>query len=328
MEFASNKTSSVEKLIVIIENSNNTNKRLESIRNLSNVLGKNEKFFKILENLLISDSDEEIRCLAAEMLRMNFIEKSFEPMMWAIQHESSSQCLRIIFNSLIYHVENLEKFNDQNLKSKLIDYINKIVDNEFTMAIQDFFDNSPVQETRVTELKEILYNFISLSFLKKKFWRLKYKLESLKVIELDFIFKGLSEIPYPLKYLKSIKKLNFRYNQITKFPDWCGALTSLEHLDLSQNRLFTLPDSIKLLNNLKMLNLEGNEFTSLSDSISSLSSLEILNVKSNSIDQIPKSFGSLNSLKELHIGAYSIVKIPDNIKDMEKRGLRFFFEGI
>ena len=72
MEFASNKTSSVEKLIAIIENSNNTNKRLESIRNLSDVWGKSDKFFKFLENLLISDSDEEIRCLAADMLKIFF----------------------------------------------------------------------------------------------------------------------------------------------------------------------------------------------------------------------------------------------------------------
>ena len=66
MEFASNNISSIEDLITIIENSNSTEERLESIRNLSNALGKNDKFFQILENLLISDSDEEIRCLAAE----------------------------------------------------------------------------------------------------------------------------------------------------------------------------------------------------------------------------------------------------------------------
>ena len=328
MEFASNKAPSIDKLIAIIDNSDNTNKRLESIRNLSTVLGKSEKFFKILENLLVSDSDADIRCLAAKILSVKFNESLFEPMIWSIEHESSSSCLNIVFNSLVYHVENLEDFNEQNLKSKLIDYINKITDAEFTINIKEYFNGKIVQETRVSELKEILYNFISLSFLKKKFWRLKYKLEGLKVIELDFIFKGLSEIPYPLKYLKSMRKLSFRYNQITKLPDWCGILTSLEHLDLSQNRLFRIPDSIKLLINLKVLNLEGNEFTSLPDSISLLYSLEVLNLKSNSIEQIPESLISLKSLRELHVGAYSLLKIPEPIKEMEERGLRIFFESI
>ena len=46
MEFVSNNMSSIEGLIAIIENSNNTEKRLESIRNLSGVLGKNDKMFK------------------------------------------------------------------------------------------------------------------------------------------------------------------------------------------------------------------------------------------------------------------------------------------
>ena len=328
MEFESNKAPSIEKLIAIIDNSDNTSKRLESIRNLSNVLGKTEKFFKILENLLVSDSDDDIRCLAAEMLSIKFNERLFEPMIWSIEHESSSSCLNIVFNSLVYHVENLYDFNDQNLKSKLIDYINKITDAEFIIDIKNYFEGKIIQETKVSELKEILYDFFSLSFLKKKFWRLKYKLEGLKVIELDFIFKGLSEIPYPLKYLKAIRKLSFRYNQITKLPDWCGTLTSLEYLDLSQNRLTRIPDSIKFLLKLKVLNLEGNDFTSLPDSISLLCSLEVLNLKSNSIEHIPESLISLKSLRELHVGAYSLVNIPDPVKELEKRGLKIFFESV
>jgi len=328
MEFASNKASSIDKLIAIIDNSDNTNKRLESIRNLSDVLGKNDQLFKILENLLISDSNEEIRRLAAEMLRMNFNEKSFEPMMWAIQHESSNLCLDIIFKSLIFHVENLKNLNENDLKSILIDYINKINDKEFKMVINTFFENNSLELIRYSELIEILFNFFSLTFLKKQYWRLKYSIEGFKVVELDFIFKGLSEIPYPIKYLKSIKKLSFRYNQITKLPDWCGTLILLEELDLSQNRLFKLPRSITQLSNLKILNLEGNEFTSLPDSISLLHSLEVLNIKSNSIEQISESLISLKSLRELHVGAYSLVKIPESIKEMENKGLKIFFESI
>ena len=75
------------------------------------------------------------------------------------------------------------------------------------------------------------------------------------------------------------------------------------------------------------LDEEGNEFLSLQDSLSLLTSLEILNLKSNSIDELPKSLASLKSLQELHVGAYSLVKIPDNIKEMEKRGLKIFYES-
>ena len=327
MEFASNNITSIDGFIAIIENSNNTEERLESIRNLSNALGKNDRFFQILENLLISDSDVEIRCLAAELLRTSFGEKLLKPMMWAIQHEFSSRCLEIIFKSLTTHLKNLEKLNDQNLKEKLIEQMNMIDDVEFIKAIKLFFENRSVQKTQIIELIEIFYNFISLSYLKKKFWRLKCKLEGLKVVELDFIFKGLTQIPKPLKYLKSIKKLSFKYNQISSLPDWCDNLISLEQLDLSQNQLSFLPDSIKNLSNLKILNIEGNEILSLQDSLSLLTSLEILNLKSNSIDELPKSLASLKSLQELHVGAYSLVKIPDNIKEMEKRGLKIFYES-
>jgi Leucine-rich repeat (LRR) protein len=327
MEFVSNNMSSIEGLIAIIENSNNTEKRLESIRNLSGVLGKNDKMFKLLEHLLISDSDVEIRCLAAESLRKNFSEKLFEPMMWSIQHESSIRCLKIVFKSLLFYMENLE-LSDQNSKLKLIEHINTFNDSEFKIAIKNFSENKSVQETHVTELIEIIYNYVSLSFLKKKFWRIKYKIEGLNVVELDFIFKGLTEIPKPIKYLKSIKKLSFKYNQISKLPDWCGNLTSLQQVDLSQNQLSSLPESIKHLYKLKILNLEGNDFTLLPESLFSLHSLEILNIKSNSIEHIPNKLTSLNCLRELHVGAYSLVEIPDDVKEMEKKGLKIYYESI
>jgi len=328
MEFALNKMSSIENLIAIIENSNNNIERLESIRNLSNILGNSDKLFKILENLLISDSDEEIRCLAAEVLGKNFCEKLFEPLIWAIQHESSSRCLNIVFSSLIYHMEHLDELIDQDVTSKLLEYINNITDKEFKIALKSLFEKTSFQKMQFDELNDLLFNFISLSYLKKKFWRLKYKIEDLKVIKIDFIFKGLTEIPEPIRYLKSLKELSLKYNQITILPDWCGTLTSLERLDLSQNRINKLPNSIKHLQSLKILNLEGNELSFISDSISSLNSLEILNIKSNSIEQIPKSLASLKTLRELHVGAYSLVNIPDVIKDMEKRDLKIFFESI
>ena len=95
------KISAVENLISIVENSDNINTRLESIRILRDIGAQTNKVFKFLENLLLSDFHEKIRQLAAETLKNLFIEKALEPIKWALQHEDSPYCLNTIYYTLI-----------------------------------------------------------------------------------------------------------------------------------------------------------------------------------------------------------------------------------
>ncbi|MFX1307976.1 MAG: HEAT repeat domain-containing protein, partial [Promethearchaeota archaeon] len=79
----------VDKLIALVNNSDDTIKRIESIEILIKIGSKSEEFFKLFENLLISDSHEEIRYTAIKAIHQNFIEKAFNPMKWAFHHETS-----------------------------------------------------------------------------------------------------------------------------------------------------------------------------------------------------------------------------------------------
>jgi len=60
-------TSALELLITLIDNTDNVDTRLESIRILEKIQAKDDKVYKLLENLLISDSNEYIRNLAASL---------------------------------------------------------------------------------------------------------------------------------------------------------------------------------------------------------------------------------------------------------------------
>ena len=74
------KAYAINLLISIIQNSSNVNLRTRSLDFLLKVEPSDEKIFHLLENLFISDSDEEIRRIAGNMLRILFQEKAIEPM--------------------------------------------------------------------------------------------------------------------------------------------------------------------------------------------------------------------------------------------------------
>ena len=70
------KLSAADLLISLIENADTIDTRLESIETLKKIDIKHKKIFSILENLLISDSNEEIINLAANTLKVLFSEKA------------------------------------------------------------------------------------------------------------------------------------------------------------------------------------------------------------------------------------------------------------
>ena len=70
------KESAVDSLIYLIENADSDVTRLKSIKILQKIGSKSDKTFSILENLLISDSNEEIRLLAANNLDILFQERA------------------------------------------------------------------------------------------------------------------------------------------------------------------------------------------------------------------------------------------------------------
>lgn len=307
-----NKHSAIEQLTNLIENSENLQFRINGIKFLGEIDNTIE-IFKLLENLLISDSYEEVRNASAELLKEKFLDKSLEPMKWALNHESSPNCLKTIHETLVSIVKNLEKENNPTSKSFLIQEVKKIDDKDFKIGFETLSQVKKESEIATKELTDILISYYTITFLKKIFWRLKYTLNNCQVVEIDFLFKGLTKIPDALKYLTSLKSLILRYNQITNLPEWIGSLKALESLILNVNNITEVPASIGGLSSLKELSLWKNELSYLPKSIETLNSLKILNLRLNQLKELPNTIGNLRALKELNLHDNKLINLPITI---------------
>ena len=94
------KTSAMNYLRSIIENGKEESQRLESIKLLGKIGLYSNGFFKFLENILVSDSNELVRAAAVKIIIENFLEKAENLIKWTIEHENSMTCLLEMFKSL------------------------------------------------------------------------------------------------------------------------------------------------------------------------------------------------------------------------------------
>ncbi len=342
------KLTAVELLISLIENAYSVETRLESIKTLQKLHIKNKKVFSILENLLISDSYEEVRILAANTLMDLFREKALSPLKWSLEHEKSWQFLMSI-------VLFLREINNDKAKSILIDKIKKFDDHQFNMSLNDSFKTKGIQNFKTEKLVEIINNYIVIKYFKEIVEKFNYKVEKGVVTELNLSFisddvsgykilKDLSKFINILKYLKklelrsnkiaqvpisiyslgSLKYLDLSHNVINQLPEFFGSLKSLEYLNLRYNNLTDIPNSFGALKVLKTLDLKHNKLTTLPKSIKKLTSLEVLNLHGNKLEIIPKSLKGLSSLEKLNLGLNNLKYIPDwikNLKSLKKIGL-------
>ena len=318
------KQSATQHLIALIENSTNVKHRLESLQVLREISIKfgslednSDTMMNFFENLLLSDTDELIRNEAALILCHEYKQEALEPIRWALHHEESPLCLETIYYSLIKIINNLLKDNEPTAKLILIHEIKAIIDKDFRIDLENLKPTSIGRDFTIDELADILRNYFSLVFLKKSYWRLKYTVNKCKIIELDFIFKGLTKLPDAIKHLTNLKKLALRYNQITEIPEWICSLTSLESLNLNVNNINKLPISLGSLLHLKELLLWKNELQNLPDSICSLEALEHLNLRLNQIRMLPYNIGKLENLTELNLHDNKLVDIPDSISSLK-----------
>ena len=311
------KASASELLFSLIDNSDKDTIRVESIKELENIRATDTKTFKQLEQLLISDLSETVRSTAAIILKNLFLEKSLEPMKWALKHEEAPSCLKIIYATLCQIIENITQKEGSLSKIILLTEVKKIENKEFKIGFEIESEKRGVENITIHELAEILINYFTLLFLEKTYWRIKVKIEHCKIIELDFIFKGLSNLPIAIKQLTALKVLILRYNQIAKLPDWLGNLNALETLNLNMNNLNELTPSIGKLINLKELHLWKNELHEIPDSIGSLIKLKKLNLRLNHLESLPNSFGSLYTLSELNLHDNKLKSLPESISRLK-----------
>jgi len=115
------KTSALELIITLIENTEDVKTRLECIDILEKIKITNKKVFKSLENLLISDSNERIRRLSAKVLKNLFLEDAIPPMKWALKNETSRNCMVFI----ITYLSEIESIKARTFLIKKVNEINK-----------------------------------------------------------------------------------------------------------------------------------------------------------------------------------------------------------
>jgi Leucine-rich repeat (LRR) protein len=311
------KHSAAKLLLSLIENSENEKVRTKCVKQIGRIGIKDNQTFNILENLLISDSNEIVRNTAALTLKDNYFEKLLEPMKWALIHEHSPLCLNTIYSVLIKIVESFVKSSNPLAKSILFSEVKKIRKKEFKLGFEIMCETKRLNSFTKKDLGEILINYFTILLIEKTYWRVKFKIENCKIIELDFIFKGLTNLPAAIEYLKQLKILILRYNQIIYLPDWLGFLNSLEELNINVNNLNKLPESIGNLTSLKELHLWKNELKSLPSTIGQLNRLETLNLRLNQIKTLPISIGYLSTLKELDLHDNQLKSLPDSLKKLK-----------
>ncbi|MHA2035224.1 MAG: leucine-rich repeat domain-containing protein [Promethearchaeota archaeon] len=338
------KHSAIELLLALVDNAENADTRIESLKILNKIQIDDENTFRSLEHLLISDLNDDVRNLTCQVLQTHYKEKALDPMIWAFEHEKSLKCLITIISAIA-------KIENDKSKSVLVSNIRKLQKKQFNTLLKDSIDEKNIRNISINELAEILINYHVILSLKKKFGYFKYRINDLGLInELDLsnierFSSGQNKLENYLDSifsLRDLRKCDLRFNHLIKIPE--SFKNSIEYLDLSYNKIVKLPDLYNFTV-IKTLNLKSNRLRDLPYSIGSLSSIEVLNLRNNVLTSLPESIKSLaflktldlhgnkfsdlpiilsKSVKELDLGWNNLKTLPESIKPLlalEKLGL-------
>ena len=256
------KSEAIEFLISIIEKSDDTSLRLESLNVLNKLNVKNQAIFKILESCLISDEYEDIRIISAEIILSNYLEVGLKSLEWAILNDKSPKLLSLLGCML------------KNRQSYLSEFLNQIY---FKRLEQIALKYNLIPE-EVPFLLDLGLNINNNNLL---YWDSVNKLlydENIVCIIKD---KHILELSLSLR------------NQL---PSSIGLLKNLKYLNLSCNYLTNLPDSLSELPRLKNIDLSWNNFSTVPDVLSALKSIEKINFRNNDIEEIPEWLSLLGKI--------------------------------
>jgi len=311
---------SVDLLLNIIDHAETIETRKESIKILGKIKPHDKKTYKFLEHLIISDTNEEVRAITCNVLRKHYLEKALTPISWVLEHETSLKCL-------IIGVKTLRDIDNNESKSLLIEKLDTFYRMKDKFNLKSIIGKNNFNQFSNMELSEILINYFIISFLISTFGYVKFKSNNCALItELDLSnvesfepdSRKLENLIKSILSLKCIKKLDLRFNHLSKIPKLISF--SMEELDLSYNKIVKLP-KFNNLHSVKNLNLKSNRIRSLPKSFGSFCSLENLNLRNNMLTHLPSSFNNLSCLKtlDLHGNKFNkiIVNLSKSIKNLE-----------
>ncbi len=293
-----------EQLISLIEGSDDTKIRIESIKILEKLNFQNENVFKTMESCLISDESALVRTAVAEYIIHNYLEDGISALIWSIQHESSPLVLILFF-------EFIEKFGSPQFESinKELHFWNKEFSKKIGVVPQEsrFFLDLEVLYARSKEnysidpysykyfenIKNINERDPWLNIKDNHVQSLTFNYFNWKYVKFNSdILKSFLKLQDIEIYLNSLKKYSQNDVSLPLVPESIGSLSQLKKLNLRRNGLKALPKSFKNLNLLKELDLSYNRLEEIPEYIYSFNNLESLNIKHNHIQNISESLSN------------------------------------
>ena len=237
------KENATQLLVSLIENSTNTEIRKKSIHYLKKININQDFLFQFLENLLVTDTNNQIRVLAAQTIRERFLDRALKPMKWAICYERDYDCLMEIIETLLsINTAEAKEIIWQKIQQKrermYIDNRQNYLNKQFRKSTEWIVKEKNIL---IDVLGEILVNYLTIQRLIEKFYTVFFEWEKGVIQKLDLSEIGWNVNVWKQKYAERISTLS-EISEIQR-------LTHLKRLDLSKNRL----SSIKKLTNLRKI---------------------------------------------------------------------------
>lgn len=301
----SDKGKAIDSLILIIKNDINENNREKSVEILGKFDLEDQNTFKFLENLLISDSNEHIRSVAANIILQKYFKEGSVAIHWALEHENSPKCLEIILNAL-------DKIDSGFVNRFLTSELNNIR-KDYSNIFNNFYDcvNLPRSNDWLIEIFIKCKILISLGH---HLWDFFVRDDEIVKIAISGLtVKKISDIKI-LEYFPELEHLSLSGNHIEEI-DFLEKFPKLKYLDLSFNNIKKIR-GLHSLKELVHLDLGSNKISEI-NGLESLTNLICLDLENNQIHEL-KGMDTLINLEQLNFIDNNIieVEIPENLKKL------------
>ncbi|MHA1150578.1 MAG: leucine-rich repeat domain-containing protein [Promethearchaeota archaeon] len=332
-----NKDRASELLIYLINNNSSETIRTSSLKYLGMIGLKKDFIFTELENLLVSDSNQILRGIAAEIIIENFPVKAIQPIKWALTKIKSNYCLTTIVKALQRSKEpNLNAFinslgfviyNDSVIfPNAAILFLNQknIFDIEQIIGLKSLEDITELylQDNTIVDIKG-LENLKNLEILSLHINNIKeiQGLNNLKNLKKLYLQVNLIERINNLDTLKNLEVLDLSFNKITEI-EGLTRLKKLKKLFLSFNKIKEIK-GLEHLSNIKELYLRNNIIENI-QGLENLVNLEILDLSNNRIVSI-EGLSNLRKLTNLSLSYNYLKEIHglDKLVNLKRLELNF-----
>ncbi|TFF97936.1 MAG: leucine-rich repeat domain-containing protein [Promethearchaeota archaeon] len=293
-----NEDATLKVLISLLEHSHDSETRKQSLRMIKRIKTTNLDLYKTLENILISDENEELRASCAELIVNSFLEKGKRALKWAIQIETSPD----FFARLIYILrqkdsEFLRKLITNQLEMILKQDIQDSPINYYIFKLKSLFADKKVSNYSVERLIELFLNFKVIKYLINTNQISFYEIQNGLIIKLSLYPKEKAKLS-DIKGLKELKRLKGLGISGKIKLDVLHLFKDLRTLIIDDNPLFRL-EQIKYFNKLEILIVNGCKIEEIYN-LNKLKQLKRLNLGYNNITEI-KGLKHLKHLKILKL---------------------------